>query len=56
MGFGEYIDLVTFIGDWDNMERDMNVLYSPITDQYGDKYNVEDYSVAHEKDTLSVCL
>lgn len=45
MSFGEYIDLDTFIGDWDNMHRAMNVLYRPITNQYGDKYNVEDYSV-----------
>ncbi|BCV05964.1 MAG: hypothetical protein CM15mV122_010 [uncultured marine virus] len=27
------------------MHRAMNVLYRPITNQYGDKYNVEDYSV-----------
>ena len=45
MSFGEYIDLDTFIGDWNNMHRAMNVLYRPITNQYGDKYNVEDYSV-----------
>ncbi len=45
MSFGEYIDLDTFIGDWDNMHRAMNVLYRPIKNQYGDKYNVEDYSV-----------
>lgn len=45
MSFGEYIDLDTFIGDWENMHRAMNVLYRPITNQYGDKYNVEDYSV-----------
>ena len=45
MSFGEYIDLDTFIGDWENMHRAMNVLYRPIVNQYGDKYNVEDYSV-----------
>ena len=27
MSFGEYIDLDTFIGDWDNMEKAMGVLY-----------------------------
>jgi hypothetical protein len=45
MSFGEYIDLDTFMGDWDNMHRAMNVLYRPITDQYGDKYAIEDYKV-----------
>ena len=45
MTFGEYIDLDTFMGDWDNMHRAMNVLYRPITDQYGDKYAIEDYNV-----------
>ena len=45
MSFGEYIDLDTFMGDWDNMHRAMNVLYRPVTDQYGDKYAIEDYKV-----------
>ena len=45
MSFGEYIDLDTFIGDWDNMHRAMNVLYRPIVNQYGDKYNIKDYNV-----------
>lgn len=45
MTFGEYIDLDTFMGDWDNMHRAMNVLYRPITDQYGDKYAIEKYQV-----------
>ena len=45
MTFGEYIDLDTFMGDWDNMHRAMNVLYRPITDQYGDKYAIEEYQV-----------
>jgi len=30
MSFGEYIDLDTFIGDWDNIEKAMAVLYRPI--------------------------
>jgi len=45
MSFGEYIDLDTFMGDWDNMHRAMNVLYRPVTDQYGDKYAIEEYQV-----------
>jgi hypothetical protein len=27
MSFGEYIDLDTYIGDWDNIEKAMAVLY-----------------------------
>lgn len=45
MSFGEYIDLDTFIGDWQNMHRAMNVLYRPVVNQYGDKYNIQDYDV-----------
>ena len=45
MSFGEYIDLDTFIGDWENMHRAMNVLYRPVANQYGDKYNIQDYDV-----------
>ena len=34
---GEYIDLDNFIGDWDNMEKAMNVLYRPIIVRLKDK-------------------
>jgi hypothetical protein len=27
MSFGEYIDLDTYIGDWENIEKAMAVLY-----------------------------
>jgi hypothetical protein len=43
MSFGEYIDLDTYIGDWDNMEKAMGVLYRPVTSKYGEKYVIEDY-------------
>jgi hypothetical protein len=36
MSFGEYIDLDTFIGDWDNIEKAMAVLYRPNTVTTGD--------------------
>lgn len=42
---GEYIDLDTFIGDWNNMEKAMNVLYRPITAKLKEKYSIEDYNV-----------
>ena len=45
MSFGEYIDLDTFLGDWNNMHKAMSVLYRPIKDKYGERYNIVDYDV-----------
>ncbi|MDB4459754.1 hypothetical protein N9015_01050 [Akkermansiaceae bacterium] len=43
MSFGEYIDVDTNIGDWDNMYRVMSVLYRPIKQKSGDKYLIDEY-------------
>ena len=43
MSFGEYIDVDTNIGDWDNMYRVMSVLYRPIKQKSGEKYLIEEY-------------
>ena len=43
MTFGEYIDLDTYIGDWDNIQRAMCVLYRPIKAKVKDKYSIEEY-------------
>ena len=40
---GEYIDLDTYMGDWENIHIAMNVLYRPITQKMGSKYLIEDY-------------
>ena len=45
MSLGEYIDLDTYMGDWENMHIAMNVLYRPIKEQIGDKYIIVDYDV-----------
>jgi hypothetical protein len=45
---GEYIDLDTFIGDWDNMERAMNVLYRPVLTELKDKYTIDKYVVEND--------
>jgi hypothetical protein len=42
---GEYIDLDNFIGDWDNMEKAMNVLYRPVIAKLKENYSIEDYKV-----------
>jgi len=45
ISLGEYIDLDTYIGDWDNMLIAMNVLYRPVKNKMGDKYIIKDYDV-----------
>lgn len=45
LSLGEYIDLDNFIGDWDNMEKAMNVLYRPITARLKDKYLIDEYKL-----------
>tara|TARA_R110000744_G_scaffold60935_5_gene126180 strand:- start:3 stop:653 length:651 start_codon:yes stop_codon:yes gene_type:complete len=45
---GEYIDLDTFIGDWDNMEKAMNVLYRPVLVKMKDKYSIDSYVLEND--------
>ena len=45
MSFGEYVDLDTYIGDWQNIHRAMAVLYRPIKDKHGERYNLVPYEV-----------
>jgi len=40
---GEYVDLDTYITDWDEMHKAMAVLYRPVKSKIGDKYTIEDY-------------
>tara|TARA_R110001592_G_scaffold7090_3_gene40001 strand:- start:736 stop:1386 length:651 start_codon:yes stop_codon:yes gene_type:complete len=51
---GEYIDLDTFIGDWNQIEKAMNVLYRPIIAKLKDKYTIKDYEVGTEQDLLDM--
>jgi hypothetical protein len=43
MTTGEYMDLDAYITDWDTMHNAMAVLYRPITNKLGNKYQIEDY-------------
>jgi len=43
MSTGEYMDLDNYITDWDTMHNAMAVLYRPITNKIGDKYQIEEY-------------
>lgn len=41
---GEYVDLDSYITNWDEMHRTMAVLFRPITVKLGDKYQIEEYN------------
>tara|TARA_R110002012_G_C11492140_1_gene596298 strand:- start:184 stop:834 length:651 start_codon:yes stop_codon:yes gene_type:complete len=51
MTLGEYIDLDTYTGEYENIEVAMNVLYRPIVAKLGDKYTIEKYN-PKTKDTM----
>lgn len=51
---GEYIDLDTFIGDWENIEKAMAVLYRPIVSKLKDKYTIEEYKVGKDAEILDM--
>lgn len=52
MTLGEYIDLDTYLGDWENIHKAMNVLYRPIKFKKGGKYNIENYGKDNYSDLL----
>ena len=59
ISLGEYIDLDTNIGDWENMHLTMNVLYRPLKGKYGERYSIEDYKAGdglHLKDITMDCV
>tara|TARA_R100001440_G_scaffold35966_1_gene55073 strand:+ start:1420 stop:2079 length:660 start_codon:yes stop_codon:yes gene_type:complete len=51
ISLGEYVDVDTYLADWDNMHLAMNVLYRPIKMKYGGKYDIIDYE-AKESDKM----
>ena len=51
---GEYIDLDTFIGDWENIEKAMAVLYRPVVNKIKDKYTIEEYKVGRDAEILDM--
>ena len=48
MTFGEYVDLDTYIGDWQTMHKAMAVLFRPIDVKHKDKYTIYPYTGADE--------
>ena len=51
MTLGEYIDLDTYIGDWQNIHTAMNVLYRPIKERKKNKYSIKGYT-PEDKDIM----
>ena len=43
MTLGEYVDLDTYLGKWQQVEKAMAVLYRPIINNYKNKYTIEEY-------------
>ena len=43
MTFGEYVDVDTYITDWETMHRAMAVLYRPVLQNYKGSYEIEEY-------------
>jgi len=48
MTMGEFVDLDSYIGDWDNMHKAMAVLYRPMKYKRKDKYLIHDYKASEE--------
>ena len=56
ISFGEYIDLDTYLGDWENIHTAMNVLYRPINSIKGKRYTIKDYDVSIKDNLLDMPL
>lgn len=56
MAFGEYIDLDTYMSDWQQMHKAMSVLFRPITFKRKEQYLVEDYETANKYDLKEITL
>ena len=56
ISFGEYIDLDTYLGDWENIQTAMNVLYRPIKSKKGNRYVIEDYDINTKDNFLDMPL
>jgi hypothetical protein len=44
ISMGEFVDLDTYLSDWQQMQNAMCVLYRPIKSKYKDKYTIEEYN------------
>jgi len=44
ISFGEFVDLDTYLADWDQMHHAMQVLYRPIDINVRGRYNIKEYT------------
>ena len=56
MTFGEYVDLDTYLADWELMHKAIGVLFRPITFNKKRKYLVEDYESSDKYDMTGTTL
>lgn len=56
MSFGEYIDLDTYLTDWEQMHKAISVLFRPITLNKKEQYLIEDYEGSDKYDLQNVTL
>jgi len=56
MSFGEYIDLDTYLAEWETMDLAMGVLFRPVTFSRKGKYLIEDYETASKYNMKNMSL
>ena len=56
ISFGEYVDLDTYLADWELMNKAIGVLYRPITYKKKKQYLIEEYESAEKYDLTEVTL
>ena len=56
MTFGEYIDLDSYLGEWETMNKAMSVLFRPIVHKRKGKYIIEDYEGSDKFDLSQMPL
>tara|TARA_R100000329_G_scaffold9446_3_gene10708 strand:+ start:850 stop:1503 length:654 start_codon:yes stop_codon:yes gene_type:complete len=56
MSFGEYIDLDTYLPEWETMHNAMNILYRPVIYSKKNKYLIESYQGSDVYDMREIPL
>jgi len=56
MSFGEYIDLDTYLADWENMHLAMGVLFRPVKFKKNNEYIIEEYETASKYNMKNIPL
>lgn len=49
MSLGEYVDLDTYLSQWDKIEYAMAVLYRPVVNKIKNKYSIEEYKAKNQE-------